>query len=210
MSERVYKTPLRKRIYERDRRKAEREKNKELTGHCGKTSYIKVSDRAETDEEKSIRKSKKREYDLKYMEKNKEALREKRKKYRDNNKELISGYSKKSRERKVPKNDLEKAARKIEINRDYLRRKAYFISYHAMRRAEKISRTPAWADRKAIAAVYRLRLEMELRTGVPHHVDHIVPLRGKFVCGLHVEYNLRVITAQENLLKRNRLLEELL
>lgn len=44
-------------------------------------------------------------------------------------------------------------------------------------------------------------------TGIPHQVDHIVPLQSKIVCGLHVEHNLRVITATENARKKNKLVE---
>ena len=47
--------------------------------------------------------------------------------------------------------------------------------------------------------------EVSKRTGVPHQVDHIYPLISKQVCGLHVPWNLRVITAEENRRKHNAL-----
>lgn len=45
-------------------------------------------------------------------------------------------------------------------------------------------------------------------SGVPHHVDHIVPIAGKQVCGLHVHWNLRIITQAANVTKGARLLPE--
>lgn len=63
--------------------------------------------------------------------------------------------------------------------------------------------TPAWADLGAIQQFYRVAKTMEDMTGEKWHVDHVYPLRGKFVCGLHVPENLRVIQASVNLAKYN-------
>jgi hypothetical protein len=78
----------------------------------------------------------------------------------------------------------------------------------AKRRAAKLQRTPAWADNDAIKAVYAEARRLTRETGVPHQVDHVVPLRGKLVSGLHVQNNLLVIPAVENGRKFNRHLQD--
>lgn len=65
-------------------------------------------------------------------------------------------------------------------------------------------RRAPWADSKAIAAMYAEARRLTAETGIPHHVDHIVPLQGEFVSGLHVETNLRVIPGIDNIRKRNK------
>ena len=74
----------------------------------------------------------------------------------------------------------------------------------AQRRAARNKATPCWADLEQIKCIYMLCAKVSEKTGVLHHVDHIIPLKGKNVCGLHVENNLRVIPAKMNLEKGNK------
>lgn len=75
-------------------------------------------------------------------------------------------------------------------------------------RATKLNATPPWVNLGAIESVYAEAAKKTRETGIVHHVDHIVPLRGKTVCGLHVPWNLQVLPATENARKANRLLEQ--
>jgi hypothetical protein len=75
---------------------------------------------------------------------------------------------------------------------------ARYAALAAKRRAQKMQATPAWADLAAIKAVYERAAEQGLT------VDHIVPLQGKTVCGLHVETNLQLLSRPENSRKHNR------
>ena len=72
----------------------------------------------------------------------------------------------------------------------------------ARRRAHKAQAVPAWANLNAISIVYAEAQRRSDADGA-FHVDHIVPLRSKLVCGLHVENNLSVIPAVVNLYKSN-------
>ncbi len=78
------------------------------------------------------------------------------------------------------------------------------IANCAHRHATKMHACPEWADRKEIAKIYAMARELSMRTGVKHHVDHVVPLRHPLVCGLHAPNNLQAIPAQHNLTKNNK------
>lgn len=84
------------------------------------------------------------------------------------------------------------------------RNRARCTADYKMYQARKIRQSPQWLSdklKREILALYELAHRLSDETGVPHHVDHIVPLRGSTAWGLHVPWNLQVITAQENLRK---------
>jgi hypothetical protein len=77
------------------------------------------------------------------------------------------------------------------------------------RRRKHRQATPKWLTTKQKAEIrqlYQIAITMTKTTGEQYVVDHIVPLRSDTVCGLHVPWNLRVITQEENLKKSNKLL----
>jgi hypothetical protein len=78
------------------------------------------------------------------------------------------------------------------------------VALTAKRNAVKLQAIPAWADLEKIEAIYEKARNLSAETGIRHHVDHIVPLQSKWVCGLHCEANLQILPAYENQSKSNR------
>ena len=75
------------------------------------------------------------------------------------------------------------------------------------RRDAKLERIPSWsnkADLKAIKKIYARCKRINKLTGVEHHVDHVIPLQGKNISGLHHSTNLAIIPAALNASKSNK------
>lgn len=87
---------------------------------------------------------------------------------------------------------------------DRIEQRKALVTFHAnKRRAAKLQRTPPWADLDSMRAIYAEANRLTQETGIPHHVDHVIPLQGKLVSGLHVHNNLQILTGSENSKKRN-------
>lgn len=71
------------------------------------------------------------------------------------------------------------------------------------RKAGLIQRTPKWADLDKIREFYVEAERLTKETGIPHEVDHIIPLQGKNISGLHVHNNLQILTKSKNRSKKN-------
>jgi hypothetical protein len=157
----------------------------------------------------------------------KECLKQEDKAYRTANPEKKAEQAKKWREanpekwmavaRRYRANNVEIMLKRTQIwlenNREYARAKkaewsknnpAKCAAQSSKRRAKLLNATPIWADLNAIQVEYDLANWCSKATGIKYHVDHIVPLQGKTVCGLHVPNNLQVIPAKDNHVKHNK------
>ena len=141
---------------------------------------------------------------------NKRPRSEVARKSNEKNKARIQAYQKAyteaNRERLQIKNALNKD-RKREWQRQYLKANpGHSAAYVAKRHAAKLQRTPAWLtkfDLLKIKCMYQVAAMRNRESGYAWHVDHIIPLQGVFVSGLHVPDNLRVIPAVDNMRKNN-------
>jgi hypothetical protein len=109
-----------------------------------------------------------------------------------------------ARSRKFRLENLELARQK---GREYQKKNLHIYAKNgAKRKAAKLQRTPSWLteiDYERIGNEYKLACILTKVTGSAWHVDHIIPLQGKMVSGLHVPSNLRVLPAKDNISKSN-------
>lgn len=153
-----------------------------------------------------------------YISLNKELNKKHQKTYREKNKEKIKKYRNEyvlknyEKVKEAKKNYILNNKEKYkEIVRKYKCLNKEKVAYHSIYgKAQRLKRIPKWLNKddkwiiKEIYDLSRLRTKM---LSFKWNVDHIVPLRGKNVSGLHVPENLRVIPELENLRKNNKFLE---
>lgn len=139
--------------------------------------------------DKAKRKSEIDKYNKNYHIKNKKQRLQYAKQYRTENIAKVKESSKKSKQK----------------------HKDRVYASNALYRAQRIQAVPQWLtedEHKWIQWLYKQAQKLEEVTGIPHHVDHIVPLKHPKVCGLHTPYNLQILTAEENTRKGNKWEEE--
>ena len=136
-------------------------------------------------------------YAKQYRKENSEKVREQNKAWAIQNPEKIKAYVRKATKAWYERNP--------EYIKEYYKvNKERYVAARARRRAAQESATPKWLtaiDKAMIQEMYDVSEAKFMQTGVKHHVDHIVPINGKNVSGMHVPWNLQVITAHENLSK---------
>jgi hypothetical protein len=131
----------------------------------------------------------------------KDCSKQKKQEWKNKNKEKIAKYDKAWQQSNKDKKS--KNYKNWQVNN-----RAKVNSYNSYRRALELQATPKWltaSHKLHMECKYSLAAMLSKNTAEQHHVDHIVPLNGKTVCGLHVPWNLQVITAKENLSKSNRI-----
>lgn len=101
-----------------------------------------------------------------------------------------------------------KAENKAKVNAEWQQRNKGAVAANVRKyQAAKLQRTPKWLTEEEIRRMvcyYQVAQMRNRESDQEWHVDHIVPLQGETVSGLHVPWNLRVIPATENLSKNNR------
>lgn len=150
------------------------------------------------------RKILKKQYYEKYPEKSRygtpENKQKQKRRYYKKHKESISEYN------------AQYVKNKLKTDPNYRKRndKKYRDNHperSAKRKAQKIQATPKWYEDKQVNILYLKRNELSELWDMILHVDHIVPLQGENVCGLHCWDNLQILEASLNISKHNKFKE---
>lgn len=144
---------------------------------------------------RTLQQQKRYEYKKAWAKANAEKVRESRKRYEEKNLEKVTAYRTSEKFKQITRKNVIKYQRKYPEKTVAKVRKRQML---------KLKATPLWVNYTRIEALYSLAAMLTNSTGEKHHVDHIIPIKNKLVCGLHVYENLRVIPAKQNLAKSNK------
>lgn len=145
-------------------------------------------------------------------EKNKARVKREQEEWRKANKEYLSQKNKEYRSSERGKQIRQQS---YERNREQKRKydknrrqnvpgvREKYNATSAKYRAAKLKATPLWFEKEKVELLYVQSKLLTESTGTKHNVDHIVPLQGELVCGLHCLDNLQVIPALDNISKSN-------
>jgi hypothetical protein len=195
------------------------EYNKDSRAYDGLCCYCKTCKKQKKKEQYNKNKQKILLKQKQYVQKNKQLIKERAASYRvknrenKNKKDLEYYYANKelillkAKERyKKNKNKIKAKVKKYtELN------KAKVTAIKAKYRAAKYQATPKWLTKEhldEIKSFYELARELAwLNEGQVLQVDHIIPLQGKDVCGLHVPWNLQLLNKSNNISKFNNIID---
>jgi hypothetical protein len=121
--------------------------------------------------------------------------------WRKKNQTLIREIDKRSREKRT---ETRLPKKREASKRDYRKNPAKYTEKSKARRIGIGKRSPLWRNPVAIREFYNLASRLTKETGITHEVDHVIPLHGENVSGLHVETNLQILTKFENRRKWNK------
>jgi len=135
----------------------------------------------------------------KYYSKNKNAINNICGRYYENNKEKVNTLNNKYHKENKEKISLQR--------KEYRKNNKEKINADSMKRyCNKMQRVPKWLSKQDLSKIKNIYLkaqQMKQETGIQYHVDHIIPLQGETVSGLHVPDNLQILTEHENTSKGN-------